>query len=401
MLTVEEQEFPPCPEDEGNFIKYACGFMGMGFLMPWQMIICSIDYFNALFPESGVAFYFAVTYCGFTALAFVPIIKFGVYLGSLPFRILISFLLFSCCMIVLCLLNHFKTYQFLQLLMIIPIIGLVESLAQSSVLTFVSCLPPNYFVYLQTGIGVSGIVAAILRVLTKIGLATELSTSAYIYFLVGFFITFSCFILSQVVINNKFAKHFTKKSFKISLTASTQKRTMTMGYLWKLLKNIYKPVFCVFFCFVVTWSTYPGMVSLLGSNIFSDSGWYTLLLIGTYNLMDFVGKAIPGISVLQKVKPNVVYILVLLRVLFYPLFVLSIHPPVFSYAPIHIILCALLGFSNGYLSTLLFLFVINEDVLHVPAHQKEDSITLMTAFLVFGLAGGSLLGLVFLPLLEY
>jgi hypothetical protein len=105
------------------------------------------------------------------------------------------------------------------------------------------------------------------------------------------------------------------------------------------------------------------------------------------NTSDFIGRAIPGISprYLTIHNPRILVTLVLLRLIFWPLFwacnVSNQGPwlPVFGDLSFFILLF-FLGLSNGWIATCLMM----EGGMYVPVHEREKANSLMSFCLCIG-----------------
>ena len=154
-----------------------------------------------------------------------------------------------------------------------------------------------------------------------------------------------------------------------------------------VLGDIWQYACAICFIYVITLSIFPGYLAEdVHSPMLGD--WYPLLLITVFNLMDLVGKLLQS-----RYSKGVILTCVYVRILFYPLFALAVFgPPLLrTEAPV-IGLTALLGLSNGWLTTQLMMAAPRS----VGPDKAEAAGTVMVLFLVLGLALGSVCGWVWL-----
>lgn len=139
--------------------------------------------------------------------------------------------------------------------------------------------------------------------------------------------------------------------------------------------------------YVVTLSIFPGFLSEdVHSRALGD--WYPLALMTVYNVADLAGKTVPAF----RAVPRRTALLVAgsaARLGFYPLFALCVWGPYWLRTEVPVVaLTAALGFSNGYVTTVLMMVtpkVVSED-------KAEVAGVLMVLFLVVGLFLGSFAG---------
>ncbi|KAE9609722.1 putative equilibrative nucleoside transporter [Lupinus albus] len=123
----------------------------------------------------------------------------------------------------------------------------------------------------------------------------------------------------------------------------------------------------------------------LKSNVLKD--WYPILLITVYNFADLLGKSLTAFHVLQSITKAIWASTA--RLLFYPLFIVCLHGPKWLKTEVPMMfLTFLLGFTNGYFTSVLMILTPKS----VSFSESELSAIVMTAFLGFGLVGGSVLG---------
>ena len=102
---------------------------------------------------------------------------------------------------------------------------------------------------------------------------------------------------------------------------------------------------------------------------------------------DLMGKSLTAFYVMQSMT-RAIWVATA-RLLFYPLFVVCLHGPKWLKTEVPmVVLTFLLGFSNGYLTSVLMILTPKS----VPLSESELSAIVMTGFLGFGLVGGSVLG---------
>nr|AFK40599.1 unknown [Lotus japonicus] len=155
---------------------------------------------------------------------------------------------------------------------------------------------------------------------------------------------------------------------------------------WAVAAKIKGPAFGIFIIYIATLSIFPGFIAEdLESELLKD--WYPTILITVYNLADLTGKSLTAFCVPQSITKAIWAATT--RLLFYPMFVVCLHGPKWLKTEVPIVvLTFLLGFTNGYLPSVLMILAPKS----VPFSESELFAIVMIAFLGFGLVGGSILG---------
>ncbi|XP_072484378.1 equilibrative nucleoside transporter 3 isoform X4 [Notamacropus eugenii] len=156
--------------------------------------------------------------------------------------------------------------------------------------------------------------------------------------------------------------------------------------------------FCVIYVFFISIIIFPALSSNIESvNKSSGSPWTNKFFVPLtsfllYNVADLCGRQIPAWIQVPGPKSKLLPALVVLRTIFIPLFIFCNYQPrhhldkVFFNSDIYpSIFISLLGFSNGYLSTLALMY----GPRIMPKELAEATGVLMSFYLCLGLALGS------------
>lgn len=153
-----------------------------------------------------------------------------------------------------------------------------------------------------------------------------------------------------------------------------------------------KPLFSLFFSYFVCLSCFPGIISALQSTTFALADWYAIVLVGSYNLGDLVGKNLPMYVLYFDVAT--LHRPWLPQAAFVPFFVLAALHPVPDMVAIAAVV--LLGLVTGYVAT--------SSMILTPSvcseYQKEVAGMVGGLSAILGLCLGSYSGLALETLLE-
>jgi hypothetical protein len=191
---VEETGSSPKPFDRG--VYGICVLLGVGFLMPWNVIVNSLDYLKKLYPPTdsigpSISFYItaASTYPALPLLFLM--VRYG---NALPAqsRVVAGFLL---CTAVLVLMPALSPQSSVIPVALGVVSGLAQALLQSSLIGVTSLLPPVYSQGFMMGQGISGVLASLGQILVQ-GVAAGggggSSAPVYVFFGLGAATTLAC-----------------------------------------------------------------------------------------------------------------------------------------------------------------------------------------------------------------
>ncbi|XP_030667122.1 equilibrative nucleoside transporter 2 isoform X2 [Nomascus leucogenys] len=370
------------PRDSYHLVGISFFILGLGTLLPWNFFITAIPYFQARLAgaSNGTARILSTNHTGpedafnfnnwVTLLSQLPLLLFTLLnsflyqcvpetvriLGSL-LAILLLFALtaalvkvdmspgpfFSITMASVCFINSFS------------------AVLQGSLFGQLGTMPSTYSTLFLSGQGLAGIFAA-LAMLLSMASGVDAETSALGYFItpcVGILMSIVCYLSLPHL---KFARYYlaNKPSQGQAQELETKAELLQSG-------QFFNPICC-------------------------------FLL---FNIMDWLGRSLTSYFLWPDEDSRLLPLLVCLRFLFVPLFMLC-HVPQRSRLPIlfpqdayFITFMLLFAVSNGYLVSLTMCLAPRQ----VLPHEREVAGALMTFFLALGLSCGASLSFLFKALL--
>jgi hypothetical protein len=150
----------------------------------------------------------------------------------------------------------------------------------------------------------------------------------------------------------------------------------------------------VFVVFFITIGLFPSFIGFMkSSNGKVMENWLPVVLICTFNIFDFIGRASPGYMQLGKESTA---LSVVLRLVFVPMFIICVAPwKLVRHDFFPILFMALMSLTNGYLSSLCMMMAPQE----CEPNERITAGTIMTFMLVFGIVMGANLGTLLTKLL--
>uniref|UniRef100_A0A8D0CCF8 Solute carrier family 29 member 1a n=1 Tax=Scleropages formosus TaxID=113540 RepID=A0A8D0CCF8_SCLFO len=292
------------------------------------------------------------------------------------------------------------------------------AILQSSLFGLAGMLPASYTAPIMSGQGLAGTFAAFSMICALLS-GSELQDSAF-----GYFITACMVILLAIVSYIALPKmEFFQYYLETNSNRASGDEENKMDLLKKGKSNminfpqavrhilsldscvIQTPIWVmalsVCFVFTITIGVFPAVTVDAQSTVATDRGWATYFIpvscFLVFNLMDWAGRSLTALCMWPGKDSILLPILVLVRLIFVPLFMLcnikprEYLPVVFENDGWYIFFMVLFAFSNGYLASLCMCFGPKK----VLPHEAETAGAVMAFFLSLGLALGAALSFAF------
>ncbi|XP_028372080.1 equilibrative nucleoside transporter 2 [Phyllostomus discolor] len=321
---------------------------------------------------------------------------------------------------------------------------------QGSLFGQLGTMPSTYSTVFLSGQGLAGIFAALAMVMSMAS-GVDAQTSALGYFItpcVGVLVSIACYLSLPHL---EFARyHLAKKSSlaqgreletkaellpsdeKNGIPNSPQKAALILDpdpekepelepepepepepeepqkpgkpLVFIVLRKVWLTALCLVLVFTVTLSVFPAITAMVTSSA-GPGKWSQffnpICCFLLFNIMDWLGRSLTSYFLWPDQDSRLLPLLVCLRVLFIPLFMLC-HVPEKSRLPVlfwqdayFITFMLLFAVSNGYLVSLTMCLAPRQ----VLPHEREVAGALMTFFLSLGLSCGASLSFLFKALL--
>ncbi|NXS53799.1 S29A3 protein, partial [Brachypteracias leptosomus] len=287
----------------------------------------------------------------------------------------------------------------------------------SSIFGLSSCFPMKNLQALVSGQAMGGTISAIASVI-DLAAAADVTDSALAYFLTADIFIIVCVMVYLLLPRLEYSRYYMssqKDSPSLATvlpnssvedeaepgsTANTSFLSKNTGIppLCPILQKTALLGFCLFYVFFISIIIFPSLSSNIESvSKPSGSPWSTkyfapLTSFLLYNFADWCGRQITAWIQVPGPKSKLLPVLILLRTIFLPLFILSNYQPrahiqtvVFHQDVYPVVFTVLLGLSNGYLGTLVMVY----GPKIVPKELAEAVGVVMTFYLMLGLAVGS------------
>ncbi|NXX81357.1 S29A3 protein, partial [Urocolius indicus] len=299
----------------------------------------------------------------------------------------------------------------------VVIVSGASTVFSSSIFGLSSCFPMENLQALISGQAMGGTISAVASVM-DLAAASTVTDSALAYFLTADIFIVICIMVFLLLPRLEYSRYYMSSqqespSLGAMLPGSSVEDEAQPGDaanipfltkrtgippVWPILQKTALLGFCLFYVFFISIIIFPSLSSNIESvSKFSGGLWNTkyfapLTSFLLYNFADWCGRQITAWIQVPGPKSKLLPILVLLRTIFLPLFILSNYQPrahirtvVFNRDVYPVVFTALLGLSNGYLGTLVMVY----GPKIVPKELAEAAGVVMTLYLTLGLAVGS------------
>lgn len=338
-----------------HFLYFLLGTSG---LMAFNMIINAIDVFLTLTGKSDIA----VTLNRFYN---IPNSITGLVLCFILPRNLKVFLIASLggAILCLCLLSVFilvpmsEDIVYWGSMVCVLVAGIIGQSIVATTMATATHFSPEHAAHTASGLGFCGVIAALLRIVTKAALDSNIG--AVIYFSVGASIICATLVYLLYRLRSDSSLGFGLQSDG----ASTER----FGELRSVFKVIWPMWAAVCANFMVTLTLFPGYVTRLP---FIDplGSWVPVIVTTVFCIGDWVGRFLP--SRVMWPSERWCWLPIYGRLVFFLVFILSISGVLDLGEPYWTFLWMVpFSVSNGYMSTVAIVYGSNHSELTVPQRQ--------------------------------
>ncbi|KAF1747829.1 hypothetical protein GCK72_024295 [Caenorhabditis remanei] len=409
---VVEQD--KAPEDKLNIVYWLVVLVGFGVLLPWNMFITiSPEYYvNYWFKQNGEETWYSKEFMGSLTIASqlpnATINVFNLFLilaGPLIYRVFVPvcFNIFNLSVILILVVLLEPTLEWMKpffwiTLGIATSINFSNGLYENSVYGVFADFPHTYIGALLIGNNICGLLITFVKIGVTYFLNDMPRLVAIVYFSISLGILLVCAIALYFITKQDFYHYYHQKGMQVREKAETDKPSPSI--LWMTFRNCFGQLFNVWFCFAVTLTIFPVMMTVitrgkygfLDKIISENDEIYTLLTsFLVFNLFATIGSIVA--SKIHWPTPRYLFVAIVARAFFIPVFFFCnyrvetrAYPVLFDSTDIFVVAGILMSFSHGYLSALAMGYTPNV----VPSHYSRFAAQLSVCTLMVGLLTGGL-----------
>jgi len=384
------------PKDKCFVAYFLFVLLGIGVLFPWNAFLTAGDYFNDRYTDFPFLFAVSLAY-NYPGLVFLILnVKFGPRF-SFTSRLVTGFVVVIVVQIITPFIESFglgTTAAMWVTLGGVFITGCAIAMLFGTVLGLASLFPPQMIGGIMMGNGIAGILAGGLRMITKVSMPEGSHTSIILYFALSGGLLVICILGYFVLLRLPLTQHYLR--LQKAATQSTknpesiQADSLVSGggeeedddktiHYGRLFLRLWREAAVVFFVFFVTLSLFPSMTGEINTTTSIAQDWFGIFLVFTFQVCDFIGRSLPRFFIVF--SERTLWIPSLLRLGFFPLFILCINPVIFDSDGWYYSFMFLFAVTNGYCGTLAMMF----GPVNALEHEKETAGIIMSFFLNFGI----------------
>ncbi|XP_043640394.1 equilibrative nucleoside transporter 1 [Drosophila teissieri] len=366
----------PAPKDKFLIVFFIFLLHGVGTLMPWNMFITAKSYFEdfKLGPNHTVAT--EVSYrthfmqnMGFASqipnLVFNWLNIFVNLGGDLTTRIVYSIIFEMVILLVTIILAMVDSSEwpgtfFWATMVCIVLLNVCNGIYQNTIYGIVASLPIKYTGAVVLGSNISGCFTTAMAFICG-EIFSSMRTSAIYYFVTAILVLLLCFDTYFALPLNKFFRHYETIS-RSSEKKSDSKQQLNVPY-WQIFKKASPQLFNIFLTFFVTLSVFPAIQSNVQRSdpdfVVGKSHFVLVCCFATFNVFAMLGSLTT--SWVKWPGPKFLWVPVVLRLAFIPLFVMCNYVPPDSVRKLTVFIdndwvywgiAIAMAYSSGYLSSL-------------------------------------------------
>ncbi|XP_065195002.1 equilibrative nucleoside transporter 3-like [Sycon ciliatum] len=433
---------PSGPDDRYHMTYWLLYLQGVGTLLPWNMFITAVTYFQYKFgTDHGAAGEHKADFENyFEVVSMVPNIMFLFlnmlfkHLIGLQKRLVVSISIMFLAFVVTCILIYVDTFSwqngfFAVTLIIAFCVNAASASYQSGLYGMAAFLSEGkYTQAIMGGQGFSGLFSAVANIIA-LSAGSAVQPMALGYFLSATVVLALCLVAVILMPRLTFVSYHLSRhegggkasdgeinsinesgydgdddaSDTQALTGGADAKVADakkMPNFWVIIRKIYHLALSVAGIFFVTLAVFPAVSQSVASvaarhanvklNVWQDKYFVSLTTFLLFNAGDYAGRTAAGM--VQLLGPRSICIISFLRLGFLPLFALCNAYPddrtmsvVFDSDVYPVLFMSLLALSNGYISSLCMMTAPGL----VEPHERETTGTMMAFCLGAGLTAGA------------
>lgn len=406
------------------YLVFVC--LGGGTLAPWNIIVNVFDYFNTIWPNTGLDNSITLAYSFSQLPISFLMVRYGDYIHY-NVRICVSLICLTAVLIAMPLVPELLPTEqgYYALIGLAVLIGIFGSVLQASVYGFANMFDsPRYAQGVMLGQAVNGVLVSFFRIYIKYSTNDSIDalySSSKVFFASGWGFMGFC-IVSYIGLQfhpyvieklNIFELAAGKEEETQHLTASTSMaeegvyvaETSTddddvvdqkpsshhKTSLTNMFRELWKEALSVYLVFATTFAVFPSVIfSLKYSGGFGDltalveNGWWPIILVAIFNIFDTLGRVLAS-YLIDVMSSNVLLALTAFKALTIIPFILAKHGVVGDV--VVVVNMVILSLSNGTFCTLAMIFGQKD----VAANEREVAGFLMSLMLLSGIVSGAMI----------
>jgi equilibrative nucleoside transporter 1/2/3 len=368
------------PEDKRNLVYIGFWLLGAAFLAPWNAVLSVTTYWDTAISP-GAIFYFTICYMMSNLAGLGVVVSLGDRL-SFSMRILPGLVLFAVVLIALLFVHDVYVAN-----VCMGLLGVADSIVQGSVWALAGQYNIRMSGAVMAGNGLAGILITVIQLIIFLAIPAEFDGFERDALMTKFFfaacvilIVVSAIFFQFVLLRSPVTDYYLARARVPRADGNVEKMSV-----WQVTRAVAPQGICAFLVFYVTLTLYPAIASLIQPQSYTfELIPFFVVIVSIFNLGDFIGRSLPRWERLIIVPRRWLFVPVLARVVFVPVFVLCVEPHLIASDVATYLIVIAFSLSNGYLGTLAMQF----GPQLVPPQDRERAGAVMVTMLTIGLTLG-------------
>lgn len=364
-------------------------YIGMLTIAGWNFFLTSIGFYELWFPGRQWAFISSMACQGSNLIATGLMVAVG---GRVPFVAgycggLMSMIVPVIIAPMLAFWSGSSSWGFWTCIGLTAVVGFGQAVLTSLVVGVAGALHSQLVGAVMAGQGIVGVIAPVLMICLKLVSGDPMKYKYEVVF--GFYGTCAAMMLIGLFL----VRSIPARS-AVTTASSVPNRTIS-----SVLFEAKPQILNVFGTFVLTFLVFPGVAATWKPqvDVFTRMGpmggdWYTTLIVGVFQVFDVVARMSPQVPVRLGISDRLLWIPVLSRAVFVPMFISLQRLPSLLPAPwqsyLELVTMAMFALTSGWCATLAMMYGPGQ----VPGEEERVGASMVLA-LTGGIFVGSLLAL--------
>ncbi|XP_071514783.1 equilibrative nucleoside transporter 1-like isoform X2 [Panulirus ornatus] len=398
---------------QGSVVYVCFLFLGLGTLLPWNFFITAQTYWEYKFRNTSVIngtaegetelqkLYTPMQVCFSQIPNFLFLFINALFSHKLPqrLRLIVSLTLMVIFFSLTTMLTQINTDDwqmgfFVLTIVIIFFINSSGAIFQGGLFGVAGMFPEKYMTAVVSGQALGGVFASAARIIS-LSVGAKDATAAFIYFMIAVAVMIVTLAAYLYMSKTDFYKHYTNcQAPEKGKSGAPANRSFSDQV--KIFKEIWPVGLSVCGVFAVTLGVFPALcvkiISMSEDDKWANVFFQPVVTFLLFNVGDYLGRQIAGFIMWPRRGSKILYLLVTVRLVFIPLFLLCNHTPhssipsVFRHDAWYVAFMLLFSLSNGYCSSLCMMY----GPKMVSEEKAEVASSMMAAMLGLGLLTGGL-----------
>jgi len=392
--SITSDLLPTSPKTDSPLNKAYFFMQGVSALLPWNSILCTLDFYSAKFPSGNASFTFPVSFfissVGFNFL--MVYIKRGMSLNNRVAGSLALMLIFLILTPVAATSMENSTSGLWVCYLLLFLVGAVNTISNATIAGFSGHFSQECRSIHSAGTGVAALITNAIRALILLA-SKEKNPSTDVKAIFIFYGVAVLLLVVGIVLHLFFMKSLRGRK-ELEEECEEDEEVQDQGLKnfkqqWSVFQKTTVLVIAMFVCNVQTFMMFPGVLFQKPTS-FANFSWLIVLICSTFNIFDTAAKYVSFMKFF--LRKEIVMGVLLVRMIFFVVFIWPVVNPnvtLLSEDWFFLVMIGFFGFTNGLIVSTTFVMIPEK----VEGEKKDVAGFLAFNAMICGIMIGSFLAL--------